>query len=348
MSVKLSDQRKVGATRLELPIFGFGSAPIGELYSTVDEAESRATLDAAWNGNVRYYDTAPWYGRGKSEHRLGSFLGAKPRSEFLITTKVGRILRRPKDLENFSRAPWSGGYNFEVVFDYSYDGIMRSYEQSLQRLGLDTVDALVIHDLDEGYHGDNLAAHEQIFFNGGIRALQELKASGDIKAYGMGINQAVSLVTTATKTDLDFVLVAMPYTLLDQTSLHTGLAGCLKRGVSVVIGAPFASGILVTGSQTSAKYAYGNASPEIQAKVKGIEAVCTAHNVALPAAALQFPLAHPAVVSIIPGAARALEVHKNIAAVEVSIPAAFWSDLKANKLIDADAPVPAEMRRIHG
>ena len=164
----------------------------------------------------------------------------------------------------------------------------------------------------------------------------------------MGINQAETLVTTATKLDLDFVLVAMPYTLLDQASLHTGMASCIKRGISVIIGAPFASGILVTGSKAGAKYAYGNASPEIQAKVQGIEAVCKAHDVALPAAALQFPLAHPAVVSIIPGASRASEVKQNIVSVETLIPTAFWSDLKSNKLIDADAPVPSDMKSKNG
>jgi D-threo-aldose 1-dehydrogenase len=341
VTISVSARRKVGATALELPVFGFGSAHIGELYNIVDETDSRAALDTAWGVGVRYYDTAPWYGRGLSEHRVGGFLRTKPRGEFLITTKVGRTLHRPKDLKNFSRAPWTGGLNFEVNFDYSYDGVMRSYEQALQRLALDTVDALVIHDLDAGFHGDRLAAHEKQLFDSGIRALKELKASGDIKAYGMGINRGETLAITAAKVDLDFTLVAMPYTLLDQASLHTGMAACEKRGVSVIIGAPFASGILVTGSQAGAKYAYGDASPEIQAKVKGIEAVCAAHGVALPAAALQFPLAHPAVVSIIPGAARASEVTQNIASLERAIPAAFWADLKDRNLLDRDAPVPA-------
>ena len=348
MTFKISARRQVGATALELPIFGFGAAHLGELYNYVEEAESQATLEAAWTGNLRYYDTAPWYGRGKSEHRLGSFLSTKPRADFQITTKVGRVLRRPKDLKNFGRSPWLGGYNFEVIYDYSYDGIMRSYEQSLQRLGLDTIDALVIHDLDDIFLGDTLASHEKQFFDSGVRALQELKSTGNIKAYGMGINQAGTLVTTAAKLDLDFVLVAMPYTLLDQASLHTGMASCIKRGISVIIGAPFASGILVTGSKADAKYAYGNASPEIQAKVQGIEAVCKAHGVAMPAAALQFPLAHPAVVSIIPGASRASEVKQNIVSVETLIPTAFWSDLKSNNLIHADAPVPSNIKSQHG
>jgi D-threo-aldose 1-dehydrogenase len=345
---KVYARRKVGASTLELPVFGFGSAHLGELYNLVDEADSRATLDTAWNAGVRYYDTAPWYGRGLSEHRLGGFLRTKPRSEFQITTKVGRTLRRPKDLKTFGRSPWTGGLNFEVNFDYSYDGVMRSYEQSLQRLALDTVDALVIHDLDDIFLGEKLAGHEKQFFDSGIRALEELKASGDVQAYGIGINKGETLQTTAARVDVDFALVAMPYTLLDQATLHTGMCACVKRGVSVIIGAAFASGILVTGSQAGAKYAYGDAPPDIQAKVQGIEAVCKAHGVALPAAALQFPLAHPAVVSTIPGAARASELTQNIVSLDAAIPAAFWSDLKDRNLIDKDSPVPVGTHGEHG
>lgn len=343
MTITLSTRRRVGSTSLSLPVFGFGSAHLGELYGKVDEADARATLDAAWDGGVRFYDTAPWYGRGLSEHRLGGFLRTKPRNEFQITTKVGRTLYRPRDPQQFDRSPWVGGLNFEVNFDYSYDGVMRSYAQALQRLGIDTVDALVIHDLDKQFHEPELlAAHQKALAAGGMKALEELKASGDIKAYGMGINNNDALEQIASRLTLDFVLVAMPYTLLDQASLHTGMANCVKRGVSVIIGAPFASGILVTGSGGNAKYGYAAASPEIQARVRGIEAVCTAHAVGLPAAALQFPLAHPAVVSIIPGAARAAEISQNLASLQARIPASFWSDLKARNLIDPAAPTPSE------
>ena len=342
MPLSVSTRRKVGKTTLDLPVFGFGAAHIGELYAKVDEATSEATLNAAWDAGIRYYDTAPWYGRGLSEHRLGGFLRTKPREDFLITTKVGRTLHRPADPKTFDRSPWTGGLNFEVRFDYSYDGIMRAYEQLLQRLALDTVDALVIHDLDVAYHGAELqAAHEKALVSTGMKALEELKRSGQIKAYGMGINTNEALERTATQVQLDFCLVAMPYTLLDQQSLLTGMAECMKRGVSVIIGAPFASGILVTGSTGAANYGYAKASPEMQAKVRGIEAVCKAHNVALPAAALQFLLAHPAVASVIPGGAKPEEVTQNVASLAAPIPASFWSDLKAQKLIHPDAPVPA-------
>ncbi len=341
MNPLLSTRRRVAATQLDVPSFGFGGAHLGELYAKVPESDATATLAAAWDAGVRLYDTAPWYGRGLSEHRIGGFLRTRPRAEFTVTTKVGRTLHRPKDPASFDRSPWTGGLNFEVRFDYSYDGIMASYEQALQRLALDTVDALIVHDLDEAYHGEAYKPHLKALADSGMRALEELKAAGDIKAIGMGINTGFALETIATTVDLDFVLVAMPYTLIDQASLKTGMAACERRGVSVVIGAPFASGILVTGSGGSAKYGYAAASPEIQTKVRGIEAVCTAHGVRLPAAALQFVLAHPSVVAAIPGAARAAEVVDNIASLHAPIPAAFWADLKASGLIDSEAPVPS-------
>jgi D-threo-aldose 1-dehydrogenase len=320
---------------------GFGAAHLGELYRRVPEAESQATLAAAWEHGIRYYDTAPWYGRGLAEHRLGGFLRTLPRDQFQVSTKVGRTLHRPADPARFDRSPWTGGLNFEVRFDYSYDGVMRSYEQALQRLALDTVDALVIHDLEAMFHGERTAHYRrQLTDGGGIRALQELKAAGQIAAYGMGVNTDDALDTVAAGLDLDFLLVAMPYTLLDQRSLHHGMARCVARGMGVIIGAPYASGILVTGSGAGATYAYGAAPPEVQAKVQGIERVAAAHGVTLASAALQFVLAHPAVASVIPGAARPSEVAGNLAALRATIPAGFWSDLKAQGLILPDAPVP--------
>jgi D-threo-aldose 1-dehydrogenase len=333
--------RPIGQTSLKVPTFGFGAAHLGELYTLVPEEQSQATLDGAWAAGVRFFDTAPWYGRGLSEHRLGAFLRAKPRAEFQVTTKVGRTLYRPKDPAKLDRSPWLGGLRFAVHFDYSYDGIMRSYEQALQRIALDTVDALVIHDLDASFHGDMQATYVDQLVSSGIKALEELKAAGDIKAFGMGINNNEALETVAPLVPLDFCLVAMPYTLLDHASLHRGMAALQKRGVSAIIGAPFASGILVTGSKGPQHYAYGQASPEIQARVRGLEAACAAHGVALPAAALQFLLAHPIVASVIPGGVRAEEVRQNLDSIRAPIPAAFWADLKAQGLIDPQAPVPA-------
>ena len=341
MTVSVSTRRRVGKTALELPVFGFGAAHLGELYAKLDEPLSRATLDAAWQKGVRFYDTAPWYGRGLSEHRLGGFLRTKPREEFFVNTKVGRILRRPADPATFSTAPWAGGLPFEVEFDYSYDGIMHAYEQSQQRLALNRVDTLVIHDLDTLFHTPELVVEYMKQLTGsGLKALEELKRNGHIKAVGVGNNVPGNLDEMLSEIDVDFAVVAMPYTLLDQSVLDTSMQTCLDRNIGVIIGAPFASGILVTGSGAGAMYAYGKASPEVQAKVRGIEAVCVAHQVSMPVAALQFVLAHPAVVSVIPGAAKPSEVEANVDALAVKIPAVFWAELKAQGLMHPEAPVP--------
>lgn len=332
------ERRRIGTTSLEVPVFGFGAAHLGELYRLVPEEESRATLEAAWAGGVRLYDTAPWYGRGLSEHRLGGFLRTRPRGEFQVVTKVGRTLRRPRDPETFDRSPWLGGLSFDVRWDYSRDGILRSYEGALQRLALPRVDALVIHDLDAGFHApEDLRRHRRDLEASGIAALEELKGAGDIGAFGMGFNTTEALEAVGAGLPLDFALVAMPYTLLDQSG-----AAAMEREPdrSAIIGAPFASGILVTGSGEGATYAYGAAAPEVQERVRGIERVCKAHGVALPAAALQFVLAHPRVAATIPGAARPGEVEANLGHLRAPIPAGFWSDLKGEGLIERDAPTP--------
>ena len=314
MTIAHTARRHVGSTSLELPVFGLGTAHLGELYAKVAEAESQATLDAAWDAGVRYYDTAPWYGRGLSEHRLGGFLRTKPRGEFQITTKVGRTLHRPADPATFDRSPWTGGLNFEVNFDYTYDGIMRSYEQALQRLALDTVDALVIHDLDADFHGDKQAGHENDLVDSGIKALVELKKSGDIKAYGMGINNNQALETSRPRS----ISISASSPCPTRCSIRRACIAAWRAAEARHLGDHRrALRLGHSGDRLGrpAHYAYGKASPEIQARVRGIEAVCAAHKVALPAAALQFVLAHPIVVSVIPGAAKPSEVTQNIASL---------------------------------
>jgi D-threo-aldose 1-dehydrogenase len=340
MAISLQS-RRVGSTGLSVPSFGFGSAHFGGLYNRVSGDVARLTLDAAWNGGVRFFDTAPWYGRGLAEHRVGDFLIDKPRDEFVLTTKIGRYFRRPKDPKSFDRAPWGEGLNMELVWDYSYDGVMRSYEQSLLRLGLDTIDGLLIHDPEPENHGEPHAARMRDMADSGIKALEELKRGGQIKAIGMGLNATVGIETIAPMVKLDFVIVAMPYTLLDQSALAHGMQRCIEQGISIVIGSPYASGILATGPGPGAHYRYGIASEEIQNKVRRIQQVCAAHGVNLKAAALQFPLAHPAVVSVIPGGARPEEVTENIAMASAPIPPGFWASLKSEGLIDSNAPVPA-------
>lgn len=338
MQIDLAHTRQVGGTSFSVPAFGFGAAHLGGMYHRVSGEVARDTLTAAWDQGVRFFDTAPYYGRGLSEHRVGSFLIDKPREEFILTTKVGRYFRRPGNPRSFDRTPWGGGLNMEIVWDYSYDGIMRSYEQSLLRLGLDTVDALLIHDpeqsLNEGGPSiDDLA-------RSGIKALEELKRSGHIKAVGMGLNATASLDTFARRVPLDFCIVAMPYTLLDQSGLHSGLRHCTENNISVIIGAPYASGILVTGPGPTARYRYQIAPEDIQERTRRISEVCKRHGTSLPAAALQFPLAHPAVVAVIPGGARPEEVVSNIGYLNEAIPAALWAELRGEGLIDAGAPTP--------
>ncbi len=340
MAHKLTDRRQAGKTTLQLPPFGFGTAHLGGMYQRVSGELAHATMAAAWDAGVRFYDSAPWYGRGLCEHRAGDFLIDMPRHEFIVTTKVGRYFKRPTSPSSFDKTPWGGGLAMEVVWDYGYGGVMRAYEQSLLRLGLDTVDALFIHDPEPGAHGEHHAARMRDMATGGIKALEELKASGQIKAIGMGMNAAESLVNIAPLVPLDFCIVAMPYTLLDQGSLSTGMQRCIEEGISVVIGAPYASGILATGPIEGARYAYGFADEATKARARAIQAVAARHGVSLQAAALQFPLAHPAVVSVIPGGVKPEEVTANARYVTEVIPVDFWAELKAEGLIVADAPVP--------
>jgi len=299
-------------------------------------------LRAAWDAGIRYYDTAPWCGRGQSEHRFGRALYRRPRADYVLSTKVGRVFQAFHDAEHFEHGFWRGGLKFQHRFDYSYDGVMRSFEDSLQRLGLPRIDLLLIHDLDLSYHNTEarVTAYLTQLHNGGLRALTELKQAGLIRGIGAGINERGMMPRFLDLMDIDFFLVALPYTLLDTDVLDSEFPLCAERGVGIVIGAPFASGILATGAVQGARYRYAEATPEIMAKVKRIEAVCERHNVPLPAAALQFPLGHPSVAAVIPGALLPEHVTRNVAAFRHAIPAQFWVDLKREGLLRADAPVP--------
>jgi D-threo-aldose 1-dehydrogenase len=335
-------RRQLGRTGLALTQLGMGTAPLGDLWERIPEERAQATFAAAWRHGVRYFDTAPWYGNTLAEQRLGHFLRQQPRAEFAISTKVGRVYGRPSDPDSFDPGFWAGGLQFELRFDYGYDGVMRSFEDSLHRLGLPRVDLLVIHDIDPGYHGDD-AGVERCFAEldgGGIRALQELKSAGDIKGFGAGINEGPMIGRFLDRFDLDFFLVAMPYTLLDQAPLDDALPRCVERGIGIVIGSPYASGILATGPIADAKYNYAPATPEILDKTRRITEVCRRHGVSLPAAALQFPLGHPAVAAVIPGAVAPEEATRNVATMQVEIPADLWADLKREGLLHPDAPVP--------
>ena len=333
--------RPLGRTDVGVTWLGFGGATLGDAVEVIDEARSDLTVEAAYAAGIGYFDTSPWYGNGKSEHRLGRVLRTRPRDSFVLSTKIGRVFFRPADPKSFSQARWAGGLPFDLRFDYTRDGVLRSYEDSLMRLGLNTVDALLIHDLDLRHQKTEdgvRAGFEQLDAGGGYAALAELKARGEIGAIGAGINHTGMIPRFLERFEIDFFLVAMPYTLLDQPALAEELPLCLERGASVVIGAVFASGILARGPGQGALYAYQPAETDVLERTRRIEAVCARHGVPLAAAALQFPLHHPATASVIPGPNSPAQVRANLEHMRRAIPADLWAELKAARLIDPAAP----------
>lgn len=333
--------RTIGTTGVEVTELGFGGASIGELFVRVGEHDALATIDGAWDAGVRYFDTAPWYGRGLSELRTGAGLRDHPRTDYALSTKVGRWLR-PASSEGFDGAPWLGGAPNEVVFDYTYDGIMRSVEQSRLRLGITRFDIAFIHDLDRLYFDEaTWDGHFRDLATSGWRALEELRSSGQIAGFGAGINDLGLIPRFLDIGDIDAFLIAMPYTLLDQDVLDEEFPACVARGIGFVIGAVFASGILAKGPVPGGRYAYADPSPEIVAKTAAIQTVCERHGVPLPAAALQFPLGHPSVASVIPGASSPAQQARTVEWFRHPIPADLWAELKHEGLLREDAPVPS-------
>jgi D-threo-aldose 1-dehydrogenase len=334
--------RRLGRTSVSVTELGLGTAPLGDLFERIEDDEAAAIVGAAWEGGVRYFDTSPWYGRGQAEHRLGRSLYRTPRDEFVISTKIGRVLRRPLKPGPI-KDQWLGGLQFKPVFDYGYDGVMRSFEDSLHRLGINSIDLLLVHDLDAWSHRSaaNVDAYFGELATGGWRALEELRDSGAIKGIGAGLNVMGAIPRFLDLFDIDFFLLAMRYTLLEQEVLESIFPRCAERGVGIVVGGGYNSGILATGAVPGAMYNYEPAGPEVLERVRRIERVCARHGVPLPAAALQFPLGHPIVASIIPGAVARAQVEQNLAAFRHAIPADLWAELKREKLIRADAPVPA-------
>lgn len=327
---------------MRITALGLGGAPLGDLFERLAEHRADAVVQAAIEAGITLFDTAPWYGHGLSEHRIGRSLRIATCESQIVSTKVGRVYRRPADLTAFTTAPWAGGLPFELRFDYSAAGILRSYEDSLLRLGRNRVDCLVIHDLDAGYHaGPELDRRRAEFERGGWAALEALRDAGEISAIGAGINDRTTMRYFLQRFDLDFLLVAMPYTLLDQAVLDDDLPRCQERGIDIIIGAPYASGILASGPIAGALYNYRPADALILEKTRRIVAVCTEFDVSLQAAALQFPLGHPAVRAVIPGATSPEMVASNVANLQQVIPTAFWESLKRRGLLHAAAPVPA-------
>ncbi len=322
---------------------GFGSAPLGNLYRALSEETAQATLNAAWDAGCRYYDTAPLYGLGLAETRINHFLRGKSREDYVLSTKIGRILTVCKPEERSGIGKFFDTPSRRENFDYSYDGVMRSIEASLERLGIDRIDVLLAHDVDIFTHGSKAASDARIeeLMAGGYKAMLKLREEGVVKAIGAGVNEWQICQTLAERGDFDLFLLAGRYTLLEQDSLNTFLPLCQQRGIGIILGGPYNSGILATGPRPGAWYNYDPAPPAILDRVARIEAVCEAHGTRLIEAALRFPLHHPSVVSVIPGAQSPEEVRRNVEILSADIPAGLWVALKEAGLLRADAPVRA-------
>ncbi|SDC15846.1 aldo/keto reductase [Belnapia rosea] len=313
---------------------GYGGAPLGNMFAAVDEATARGALEAAWEGGIRYFDTAPHYGSGLSEHRFGEVLRDRPREEFVLSTKVGRLLR--PDAARPENPPFVHGLPFRVALDYSYDGTLRSIEDSLQRLGLDRIDIAFIHDIAE----DALGARWTTVFDeamaGAARALIRLREEGVIRGWGLGVNRVEACERALAMSDPDVFLLAGRYSLLNTPALGSLFPACAGRGVHVVIGGPYNSGLLAGGRH----YEYAEAPPEMVAKRDRMAAIAATHGTDLRAAALQFCAAHPVVAAVIPGAKSAGRVQENLALMAQPVPAGFWQSLQAEGLLPAGAPTP--------
>ena len=317
---------------------GFGSAPLGNLFRPVDDTTARETVRAAWTAGTRYFDTAPLYGHGLSERRLGSVLRAEARDTFAISTKVGRRL--------VPSATGADGAYVQVpavtpVFDYTADATRDTLAGSIERLGVGRLDVALIHDIGPVTHGADDGRRYREAMDGAYRVLHDLRSEGTIRAVGVGANEWPILERCARDGDFDCFLLAGRYSLLEQTALDSFLPLCASRAIGVIIGGPFISGILALGAVPGATYNYLPAPPDVLERVGALQRVVAAHGVPLAAAALQFPFHHPAVTAVIPGARAATEVRDNLALLRHPIPPSLWRDLKAEGLLRTDAPTPA-------
>ncbi len=324
--MKVSDRRPLGGSGLEVTAASYGGGSLGNFYRRIGNADAAQLMQAVWDCGIRYFDTAPFYGRGRSERRIGAFLGDQPRADFVLSTKVGRILEpapggADEDGIFFDPAP------FNVRYDYSYDGVMRSHEHSLQRLGLERVDILYVHDIDRMIHGADTDYHLGQLKDGGIRALEELRSGGAIAAYGLGVNEIRTCLDCLDYADPDAFLLAGRFTLLEQSAALPLLERCVERAVSVVVGSVFNSGILATGAVAGARYNYDTAPAAVMESVRQIEATCAAHDTELASAALQFPLSHPAVASVLLGVGTLNSLRRSVAGFEAEIPRELWQEL---------------------
>ncbi len=340
MTLKTRHWDRIANGGLSFTELGFGTAPLGNLYRAISDEEADRILAVAWENGVRYYDTAPLYGYGLAETRLNRFLRNKPRDEYVLSTKVGRLLKASSPESRDGIGKWFDVPARKEIYDYSYDGVLRSVEFSLERLGVDRIDILYAHDIDLANQGSQqvLDGKYDELMSGGYRALSELRDQGVITAFGAGVNEWQPCQVLAERGDFDLFLLAGRYTLLEQEALESFLPLCETRNIGIIIGGPYNSGILATGPKPGAYFDYEIAPQHILDKVSKIQDICQAHGVKMPDAAFQFPLSHPCVLSVIPGGQGVDEMAANIAAANVDIPSALWQELKANGLMRTDAP----------
>lgn len=331
--MQVSVRRKVTRGGLEVTALGLGCAAFGGLYRDAPLADAKAALQTAWDRGIRYFDAAPMYGLGRAEHILGDFLRetANPASEAVVSTKAGRLMVSPRPGRAVTVAPknpfdsgWANGLNFVEVFDYSYDGIMRSFDDSQQRLGRPEIDLIFLHDIGRVTHGDRNHSHWHDLATGGFRALEELRAAGIIKGFGLGVNETAVIDAAMEEADLDCCLLAGRYTLLDRDGAEL-LDKTAKRGVAIIAGGVFNSGILAGGD---AKFNYVDAPAEVVQRVERLKVICASHGVPLGAAAIQFALRHPGVTSVVVGARTARTITTSADWFETPIPEALWPDLE--------------------
>lgn len=321
---------QIGKTPLQVTRLGLGGAPLGGLFEDVRGEAAVATIRRALEMGINFFDTAPLYGHGKSEKWMGQGLAGIPSGSRVLATKVGRVLE-PVEPGTLEKDEFDHPAPFKPVFDFSYDGVIRSFHESLERLQVDRIDMLHIHDPDNYY--------DQAI-KGAYPALDQLRREGKIAAVGAGMNQAEMPARFARAGNFDCFLLAGRYTLIDHTGLKELLPLCVEKKISIIIGGPYNSGILATGAKPGAKFNYADAPPEIMEKVRKVEEVCARHQVPMKAAALQFPLAHPAVASVIPGARSVAELEDNFRLVSHPIPGGFWAELRSKGLLPEEAPVP--------
>lgn len=334
--------RCIGKTGLSVTELGFGAASLGNLYRIVSDSDARDTTVAAIEAGITYFDTAPYYGFGLSERRVGDAL--REHSGIVLSTKVGRLLKASSRVHGYAeRHGFCSPMPFEPEFDYTFDGVMTSWEASKQRLGLAHIDILYIHDIGSLTHGDrHEVTFRQLTDGGGFRALEQLRATGEILAFGIGVNETAICLEAMKHAHLDVILLAGRYTLLEQNALDALLPACGRSGTSIVVGGPYNSGILATGTRHGGvlHYDYGIAPQTIVDRVRRLETHCAYYGVPLAAAALQFPLAHRQVVSVIPGLGSPGHIERTLALYKTNIPDAFWHALKDDGLVHTQAPVP--------